>query len=142
MSSQHAIDLWERIGALSKTLDGINAVCNDAFSATATSLEEEEFLNGIHQRDLYRRYKLEYVDTFASLVDEIKGDLTFGQLMENYFFLAAEYALMGEPDRMIVFVKKIDWKSWNITQSKNPVILQAYRELSARAQELQSLKAH
>ena len=141
MYSQRAIELRERLSALVKTLEGINAMCNNAFDTTAVSLADEEFLKGIPQRDLYRRYKLKYVDTFALLVEEIRDDLPFGQLMEDYFYLAAEYALMGEPDKMNVFVHKIDWERWNITQSKNPVILQAYRELSARSQELQSLQA-
>src|SRR3989344_8227225 len=103
MSSQRAIELWGRLGALGKTLDGINAMCNDVFGATAVSLAEEEFLKGVPQYNLYRRYKLEYADTFALLIEEIKGDLPFGQLMEDYFYLAAEYALMGKPDKMSVF---------------------------------------
>ena len=142
MSSQRAVELWEHLDALCKTLDNINAMCNDAFEATADSLAEEEFRRHIPQRDSYRRYKLEYADTFALLIEEIKGDLPFGQLMENYFYLAAEYALMGESDKMNVFVRKIDWKCWNITQSRDPAILQAYHELSTRARELQSLQAH
>ena len=142
MSSQHASKLREHLHFLEKILKSINAVCNDAFGATAASLAEEEFLKGIPHRDLYRHHKLEYVDTFALLTDEIAGEVSFEQRMESYFYLAAEYALMGKPDKMNVFVRKIDWKCWDVTKSQDPAVVQAYRELLARSQELRFLQAH
>ena len=140
MDFQRADELRTRLDDLLENMRHIDAMCNGALGETASSIEEEEFRKTIPQRDMYRQYKLKYVGIFGELVEEIKDTLSFEQLMEDYFYLAAEYALMGEIDKMNIFVGKVDWKRWNISQCKNPDILQVYRDLTIRARELQSLE--
>lgn len=142
MSTLRAQSLMHELQNNGERLDGINKMYNDVFQTTATSQEEIDFLMALPHTDLFRRYKIKHVHTFAELLEEVGAALPFAQLMENYFYLAAEYALLGIPEKMDLFVKKINWQKWSIADVKDPTILQAYRELVTRSQELRAQQAN
>ncbi len=140
MGYSRVLELKERLDTLTAILDNINTQCNGAFTETPITLAAVNFLSHIPDYPLYRRYKLEYADVWAELVEEVKDTLAFSELAEQYFCIAAEYALLGEPDKMTMFVQKIDWKRWQISESQNPIVLQVYRDLVAYSRELESQK--